>query len=56
MKIAYGYQISGEEDPLMKSIVKVMETLNNSGPPASTPPEIFPWCERVRLSYVFWAD
>ncbi|KAK0213850.1 hypothetical protein IW262DRAFT_1279661 [Armillaria fumosa] len=45
MKIAYGYQISGQDDPLMKLIIEMMDVLNNSGPPASTPPEFFPWCE-----------
>ncbi len=49
MKIAYGYQISGEDDPLMKLIVEMTEVINNSGPPASTPVEFFPWCEQVRL-------
>ncbi|KAK0477421.1 cytochrome P450 [Armillaria novae-zelandiae] len=47
MKIAYGYQISGEDDPLMKLIVEMTEVLNNSGPPASTPPEFFPWLSKL---------
>ncbi|KAK0201237.1 cytochrome P450 [Desarmillaria ectypa] len=42
MKIAYGYQMSDEDDPLMKLIVEMTEAINNSGPPASTPVEFFP--------------
>ncbi|KAK0491979.1 cytochrome P450 [Armillaria luteobubalina] len=47
MKIAYGYQISGQDDPLMKLIIEMTEVLNNSGPPASTPPEFFPWLSKL---------
>ncbi|KAG7441948.1 cytochrome P450 [Guyanagaster necrorhizus] len=43
LKIAYGYRMWGEDDPLMKLIVEMTEALNNSGPPTSTPPEFFPW-------------
>ncbi|KAK0439095.1 cytochrome P450 [Armillaria borealis] len=43
MKIAYGYHISGEDDPLMKLTVEMTEIMNNSGPPVSTPVEFFPW-------------
>ncbi|KAK0231772.1 cytochrome P450 [Armillaria nabsnona] len=46
MKIAYGYHISGEDDPLMKLIAEMIEVMNNSGPPASTPPEFFPWLSK----------
>ncbi|KAE9388626.1 cytochrome P450 [Gymnopus androsaceus JB14] len=42
-KIAYGYTISDDNDPFSVLAYKVGKMLHNSGPPASTPVDLFPW-------------
>ncbi|KAE9405302.1 cytochrome P450 [Gymnopus androsaceus JB14] len=42
-KIAYGYSIKDDNDTFAILIDKLGEMLHNSGPPASTPVDFFPW-------------
>ena len=46
-KIAYGYSIKNDNDTFAILIDKLGEMLHNSGPPASTPVDFFPWRECI---------
>ncbi|KAE9396845.1 cytochrome P450 [Gymnopus androsaceus JB14] len=43
VKIAYGYSIKDDNDPMAILIDEVGKLIHNSGSPASTPVDFFPW-------------
>lgn len=45
VKIAYGHSIKDDDDPLVNLIDEAGKLIHNSGPPASTPVDFFPWRE-----------
>lgn len=46
VKIAYGYSIK-DNDPFLTLTDEVGKLIHNSGPPASTPVDFFPWREFI---------
>ncbi|KAF9018169.1 cytochrome P450 [Hymenopellis radicata] len=43
IKIAYGYEIQRDDDPFLELIALMGKLIHNSGSPASTPVDFFPW-------------
>jgi hypothetical protein len=45
VKMTYGHDIVSSDDPYFRLAVDAKSSVNNSGPPGSTPVDLFPFCE-----------
>jgi len=49
MRVAYGRQITSEDDPYLKMAEDIGYTVSNAGSPGSTPVDFFPFRESGML-------
>lgn len=43
MEVAYGHQITSDDDPYVKISQDTGDAVQNAGPPGSTPVDLFPF-------------